>query len=120
MTIAIENPPEEGEYRVFNQFEEVYDLTELARKVQAAGNEAGLDVTIRNTENPRMELEEHYYNPDHQHLIDLGYKPTRTIDEEIRHMLKDLIKYRNRIESKKHALIPDIFWDGSRRKVAYL
>jgi UDP-sulfoquinovose synthase len=120
MTIAIDNPPEEGEYRVFNQFEEVYDLAALAQKVQAAGAEMGLEVVVRNTENPRLESEEHYYNPDHQHLIDLGYKPSRAIDEELRDILADLIQYRNRIESKKHALIPDIFWDGSRRKVGYL
>ena len=33
LTIAVENPPAPGEYRVFNQFEEVYDITELAGKV---------------------------------------------------------------------------------------
>ena len=38
LTIAIENPPKKGEYRVFNQFEEVYDLYELAIKVQKVGN----------------------------------------------------------------------------------
>jgi UDP-sulfoquinovose synthase len=92
----------------------------LAQKVRDAAVDVGLEVTVRNTENPRMEPEEHYYHPDHRHLIDLGYVPSRSIDEELRHMLKDLLRFRNRIESKKHALIPDIFWDGSRRKVSYL
>ena len=31
LTLSLENPPEAGEYRVFNQFEEVYDVTELPR-----------------------------------------------------------------------------------------
>ena len=35
LTLALENPPTSGEYRVFNQFEEVYTITELAQKVQA-------------------------------------------------------------------------------------
>jgi UDP-sulfoquinovose synthase len=120
LTIAIEKPPKRGEYRVFNQFEEVYDLTELARKVQKVGERLGLDVEVRNVENPRMELEEHYYRPDHRHLLDLGYKPTRDMETEIEIILQDLLKYRLRIEARAHALTPDIRWDGSRRKVRYL
>jgi UDP-sulfoquinovose synthase len=72
LTIAIENPPKKGEYRVFNQFEEVYDLTELALKVQKVAGDLGLKVEVGNVENPRLEMEEHYYNPDHRHLLDLG------------------------------------------------
>jgi len=120
LTIAIENPPKKGEYRVFNQFEEVYDLTELALKVQKVLDKLGLKVEVRNVENPRVEMEEHYYNPDHQHLLDLGYKPTHDIEAEMEIMLKDLIKYKHRIEARAHALIPDIRWDGSRRKVTFL
>jgi UDP-sulfoquinovose synthase len=120
LTLAIENPPEAGEYRVFNQFEEVYDVTELAYKVQKVGGELGLDVVVRNVENPRAEMEEHYYNPDHQHLLDLGYRPTHDMEAEMRIMLADLIEYRSRIESKRQVLIPDIRWDGTRRKSQFL
>lgn len=120
LTIAIENPPAAGEYRVFNQFEEVYNVTELAHKVQNIGAELGLEVTVRNVENPRVEMEEHYYNPDHQHLKDLGYRPTHDIETEMRITLADLIKYRSRIEEKRALLIPDIRWDGSRRKSQFL
>jgi UDP-sulfoquinovose synthase len=120
LTIAIENPPKEGECRVFNQFEEVYNLIELALKVQKVASGLGLKVEVRNVENPRIELEEHYYNPDHQHLLDLGYQPTHDIEGEMEIMLKDLMKYKHRIEARSHALIPDIRWDGSRRKVRFL
>ena len=120
LKIAVENPPQKGEYRVFNQFDEVYDLTELALKVQKVADKLGLRVEVRNVENPRVELEEHYYNPDHQRLLDLGYQPTRDIEGEMEVMLKDLIKHKRRIEARAHALIPDIRWDGSRRKVSYL
>ncbi len=120
LTIAIENPTKEGEYRVFNQFQEVYDVTELALKVQKVGNELGLNVEVRNLENPRKEMEEHYYNPDHTHLLDLGYKPTHDVDQELRIMLQDLTKYKNRILEKKDVLIPDIRWDGTRKKVRFL
>ncbi len=120
LTIAIENPPKVGEYRVLNQFEEVYDITELARKVEKVGKSLGLNVEVKNLENPRKEKEEHYYNPDHQNLLDLGYKPTHDVEKEMETMLKDLIKYKDRIEARREALIPDIRWDGRREKVDYL
>ena len=120
LTLAVENLPAQGKYRVFNQFEEVYDLTELAEKVASAANEMGMDARIRNVENPRKELEEHYYNPDHKHLLELGYEPTHDMEAELRIVLADLVKYRSRIESRKEALIPDIRWDGSREQVKYL
>jgi UDP-sulfoquinovose synthase len=120
LTIAIENPPKNGEYRVFNQFEEVYNLTELALKVQKVAGALGLKVEVRNLENPRIEPEEHYYNPDHKHLLDLGYQPTHDIEAEMEIMLEDLMKFKHRIEARAHALIPDIRWDGSRRKVGFL
>jgi UDP-sulfoquinovose synthase len=119
-TLAIENPPPAGEYRVFNQFEEVYDVTELALKVQKVGRELGLAVAVRNLENPRIEKEEHYYHPDHRHLLDLGYRPTRDMEAELRVMLTDLLAYRDRIESLREVLIPDIRWDGTRRKVGFI
>ncbi|MFQ5615698.1 MAG: NAD-dependent epimerase/dehydratase family protein [Anaerolineales bacterium] len=120
LTLALENPPQAGEYRVFNQFEEVYDVTELAKKVQKVARELGLDAEIRNLQNPRDELEGHYYNPDHQHLLNLGYRPTHDMEAELYIMLQDLIEYRSRIEARREALIPDVRWDGRREKVRFL
>src|SRR5439155_23067008 len=98
----------------------VYDVTELALKVQKVAGSLGLDVEISNLENPRNEMEEHYYAADHQHLFDLGYQPTRDVEAEIAVMLKDLMKYRDRIEAKRDALIPDVRWSGRREKVRFL
>lgn len=120
LTIAINNPPQEGEYRVFNQFEEVYSVTQLAEKVKRVGDGLGLSVEIRHVENPRVEREEHYYNPDHRHLLDLGYRPTHDVERELRVMLQDLIKYRDRIEQKRERLVPEVRWDGTRRRSRFL
>jgi len=120
LTLAIENPPSPGEYRVFNQFEETYDVTELAQKVQKVANELGMNTTIHHLENPRIELEEHYYQPDHQGLLDLGYQPTHDMESELRIMLADLERHRARIEAVKDVLIPAIRWDGSRRKSQFI
>jgi len=121
LTLTLENPPDAGEYRVFNQFQEVYDVTELAERVKRVAEERlELEVEVRHVENPRTEAEEHYYNPDHQHLLDLGYQPTEDIDGEIETVLRDLVTYRGRIVAREHVLMPDIRWDGSRKRVPYL
>jgi UDP-sulfoquinovose synthase len=116
LTIAVENPPEAGECRVFNQFEDVYDVTELAERVQRAAKKHGLEVPIEPIENPRAEAESHYYNPDHQNLLDLGFEPTRDMDSELNRVFEDLIPHRERIEARKESQFPDIRWDGTRRK----
>jgi UDP-sulfoquinovose synthase len=120
LSLALENPPAAGEYRVFNQFAEVYDVTELAEKVQKVGDRLGLEVEVRNLENPRTELEEHYYNPDHQHLFDLGYEPVHDVEDELLLMLDDLLVHRDRILEKRGVLIPDVRWDGRKERVGYL
>ncbi len=116
LTIALENPPQPGEYRVFNQFEECYSIEELAYKVREAGQAVGLEVEIDHFDNPRTEKEQHHYNPDRQHLIDLGYKPTHDVVAEMRIMLKDLMQHKERILAKRDILIPDIRWDGTHRR----
>jgi UDP-sulfoquinovose synthase len=50
----------------------------------------------------------------------LGYKPTHDVEAEMKIMLADLMKYRERIERKREVLIPKIRWDGTRHKVEYL
>jgi UDP-sulfoquinovose synthase len=120
LTIAVENPPEAGEYRTFNQFEDVYNVTELAEKIQNVGKRFGLSAQVRCIDNPRVEQEDHHYNPDHQNLLDLGYQPTRDMDEELENMLTDLIENKERIASREDAVFPDIRWDGTRERSEYL
>lgn len=116
LTIAIENPPQAGEYRVFNQFEECYTVEELAVKVRGAAQDVGIDAEIEHYDNPRTEKEHHYYNPDRRHLIDLGYQPTHDVSAELRLMLDDLQPHRDRIMTRREILIPDIRWDGTHRR----
>jgi UDP-sulfoquinovose synthase len=120
LTLALENPPDAGEYRVFNQFQEVYDLAELAALVQRVGGEVGLEVEVRPVENPRMEADQHHYNPDHDRLFELGYQPTTDIAAEVRRALEDLQRHKGRIEEHAEVLIPCVRWDGRRVPVAYI
>ena len=82
--LALANPAKKGEFRVFNQFTEQFSVSQLAEIVRQAGKRAGQKVSISHIENPRVELEEHYYNAKHTKLQELGLKPIllddRTID----------------------------------------
>jgi len=116
ITLCIENPPQQGEYRVFNQFDETYSIESLAITVQSVANDMGLNIELQHFDNPRKEADKHYYNPDRQKLVQLGYNPSGNIRGEVNLMLSDLIRYRDRILEKRHILIPDIRWDGNHRR----
>jgi UDP-sulfoquinovose synthase len=120
LTLALENPPGPGEYRVFNQFERVYDITELAEIVRRVAARMGLEPTVRNTVNPRTELEDHYYNPERRKLIELGYRPTHDVEGEVEVMLHDLLAHRDRIEARRDVLLPKVRWDGRCREVGFM
>jgi UDP-sulfoquinovose synthase len=92
------NAPQAGEYRVFNQFTEVFDVGGLAEKVQHAAGELGMDVHVDHVVNPRFELEEHYYNPTHTKLLDLGLSPTLLSETLIESMLQVIARHRDRVD----------------------
>ena len=110
ISILLDKPAEENEYRVVNQFDEQYNVAELAQKIQTVGNKKDLNVQIQKFENPRLEKENHYYKADHNILKELGFKPTRLIDDEIDMMLDDLIIYKDRINEKRDSIIKFLRW----------
>lgn len=85
--LSVDNPADSSEFRVFNQFTEQFSVNDLANMVQAAGKRAGLDVSITNLENPRVEMEEHYYNAIHTKLSELGLEPHLLDDAALDSML---------------------------------
>jgi UDP-sulfoquinovose synthase len=95
--LAVDNPADAGEYRVFNQFTESFSVAELAELVRRSAGEVGIEVEIDHVENPRVELEEHYYNPIHTKLLDLGLQPTLLGEELVESMLKAIQDHRGRV-----------------------
>jgi len=111
LVLVIENPPDEGEYRVFNQFDKTYNAAELAQKVKEVGNKLGLDTEIQYIENPRIEDEQlHYYNPICEKLYQLGFKAKHKLEEELEIMLTDLSKYKHRLIAKQDQSLPKVGW----------
>jgi UDP-sulfoquinovose synthase len=106
--IAIANPAQVGEFRVFNQFTELFSIGDLAMMVKNAGNAIGLNVDINNLENPRIEKEEHYFNAKNTKLLDLGLQPHYLSDSLLDSLLNFAVKYQNRIDSKE--ILPKVTW----------
>jgi len=108
--LALLHPPTSGEYRVFNQFTEIFSVQELAELVEKQGQKLGMDVQISPVSNPRVEAEDHYYNPIHTKLIDLGLKPRYLSDELLESMLAAIARFRNRI--RREIIRPKVRWRG--------
>lgn len=95
--LAALNPPEPGRMRVFNQFTEQFSVLQLAEQVRKVAGQLGLDARIEHVENPRVELEQHFYLAKHTHLLDLGLEPHLLSDQTIEHLLRTAIRHRDRI-----------------------
>ncbi len=105
----IENPPEEPQYRVVNQFHEVYTIKQIAYMVaEVAEKVLGHSITIKHVQNPRKELERHVYQPEAKLLRQLGVKPLTTVREEVERTIEILMNYKQRIPVDK--LMPDVKW----------
>ena len=112
--LAVLHPAEAGEFRVFNQFTEQFSVVELAEIVRHAGSEVGLDVRIEHVDNPRVELEEHYYNAKHTKLMALGLQPHLLSETLIESMLEMIGRYQYRVIVDH--IQPATRWRGVRER----
>ncbi|MEH2402942.1 NAD-dependent epimerase/dehydratase family protein [Nostoc sp.] len=109
--LAIANPAQPGELRVFNQFTEQFSVSDLALMVKKAGNAMGLNVEINHLDNPRVEKEEHYFNAKNTKLLDLGLEPHLLSDSLLDSLLNFAIKYQKRVDHKQ--ILPKVSWHRS-------
>lgn len=109
--LSVLNPPREGEYRAFNQFTQSFNVLQLAQTVQREAQKLGFHVLINHLPNPRVEAEEHYYNPRHQKLLDLGLQPHLLSNVLVDSMLVAIRDHAGRIRPK--IIQPRVRWDGT-------
>ncbi len=95
--LAMRNPPDPGSMQIFNQITETFRVKDLAEKVQKVGKQRGHDVRIERIKNPRVEAEEHYYNPTYQGLKELGVTPHYLTDDVLAEMFQIVEHYRENI-----------------------
>ncbi len=112
--LGVANPPEAGEYRVFNQFTEQFSVGELAEKVSVAGSKLGLRVEVQHVPNPRVEREEHYYNATHSRLLDLGLRPHLLSDSLLDSLLGIAVEHRDRV--REETIFPRVNWRTARNR----
>jgi UDP-sulfoquinovose synthase len=106
--LAANNPCDAGDCRVFNQFTETFSVEDLALRVQRVAATRGFDVHVAHQENPRFEKEEHYYNPKHSKLADLGLKPHLLTDELVGSMIDKIQSCRDLIDDA--VIQPAVKW----------
>jgi UDP-sulfoquinovose synthase len=109
--LAVDNPVPAGKLRILNQFTEPFSVNELAERVKRAAATIGTDVTIKSIPNPRKEKEEHYYNPAHSGLKELGLQPHLMTDQVLAEMLRIVHSYRDLIDRRK--ILPRVAWNKS-------
>ena len=103
--ISEKNPPKKGELNIYNQIFETYTVNQLATMTKSVGDSLGYNVKINNIDNPRKELEEHYYNPSYEKLKELGVKP-HLLTEEIMSEIFEIVS------KNKANVISDIIYKG--------
>ena len=108
IALAAANPPGEGHLRILNQFTETFSVNELAERVQRVAAGMGLPVEIQHIDNPRREQEEHYYNPAHRGLLELGLRPHLMTDDVVANMLDRVRAHRDRIIVDR--ILPRVRW----------
>ena len=111
--IAIDNPAKKGEFRVFNQFTDFCSLNDMADKIKEFGDKKNLKPKISHIENPRIEEEDHYYNPKNTSLISLGLNPIKFSENEINKIYKITQKYKAKVDLVSLDPINRIQWKSS-------
>jgi UDP-sulfoquinovose synthase len=110
LELALENPPEFGEYRVFNQLAYSQSIARVAIQVRDAALSVGIQATIGQTGNPRVESETHKYAVSCNNLKYLGYTPSYDLPTDLQAMMTKLKPYKSRILAYRSAIDPKTTW----------
>ncbi len=106
--LSATQPAKPGELRVFNQVTETFSVNQIAEMVKRVGDRLGYEVKINHMENPRVEKEEHYYNPHYTGLAELGLQPHYLTDDTLEQMFNVIQQYKGRINNE--AIYRGIKW----------
>ena len=108
--LAAENPPERGEFRVFNQMTESMSILDIAKLVADLHPNV---VAVEHLENPRVEAEAHYYKVSHTGLVGLGLEPHLLSDTLLTSLYRIADRHRHRADLE--ALRPRVTWRAALR-----
>lgn len=106
--ITAENPADQGEFRVFNQFTEEFSVLDLAKRVQQAVAREGVRANIAHVDNPRVEKESHYYNAKNTKLQALGLTPNLLTEDVLLGIFRTVVQHKDRVIMDN--VMPQIKW----------
>jgi UDP-sulfoquinovose synthase len=106
--ITAENPADQGEFRVFNQFTEEFSVLDLAKRVQQAVAREGVQANIAHVDNPRVEKESHYYNAKNTKLQELGLTPNLLTEDVLLGIFRTVVQHKDRVILDN--VMPQIKW----------
>lgn len=101
--IALNNPAKKGQFKVRNQFTEIFSVTELAEMVKST-----LGGAIQTVSNPRVEQEKHYYSASNQSFLDQGLEPKKLTSQIIEEIAMEVEAHRLTI--RKNNLFHRVDW----------
>jgi UDP-sulfoquinovose synthase len=111
--LASEHPAAPGEFRVFNQFTEQMSVRDIAATVAAAWPSG---CQIEEVENPRVEMEGHYYRAAHTGLLDLGLVPHLLSETLIDSLFRVAERHKDRVSLE--AIRPTVQWRSTTSALA--
>ena len=110
LMIAVENEPACGHVQVWNQLSEWHSMNEIAGMVVEVAESRGMEISTQHIISPRTEYTgNHYYKYSTEKLASFGYKPTRTILQEVDYVF-DVLVDSNEYNDLKDVVIPKIKW----------
>lgn len=110
--LAVNNPADPGEFRVFNQFTEQFSVQQLAEMVHDVARKIGYNAPIEHIDNPRFELDQHYYNAKHTKLIELGLQPHYLSSKTLEYIMELIAKHKDRV--RPNVIMPWVKWLETR------
>jgi len=106
--LAMLHPADAGQLNIFNQVTETFSVNELADKVASIGQSRGHNVEVKSIKNPRIEKEEHYYNPTYSGLQNLGLEPHLLTGSVLNTMFAVVEEYKENIQ--EHKIFRGVKW----------
>ncbi len=106
--LAVKNPAKKNEYKVRNQFTEVFTIKNLAYLVQKSAKKIGINPKIKFIKNPRNESQGHHFNPSNKSFLKLGLKPRKLNPNFILENMKKILVNKDNIDLR--VLSPKIKW----------
>lgn len=108
LSIAANNPPSYGGFRVANQLTQWASINDMAELVQNVYQSKYGDCEIDHIENPRLEKEDHYYEVEHDILRMLGLNAQMLNVSMIEDQIELVRFYKDNINPNQFA--PGVKW----------